>query len=237
MAIQNFDQLNNLSQKWFDKMGVSQRAKDSRIELSMLFTEILIMFFEMIIAEKLTREQQIEWLDIRLNAVASNHIGENDVAYVNDWSRKEAENIVDVTEKHINDAPSFDVETKSDGSTKTITGIVPKQITFEEFDISMPVDEYWTSDIRGLLLGIECASAIENYYELYDAYNRGYTHKVWKTEADNRVRKTHVEVDGVDIPLQDLFIVGNSYLLFPGDISNGAEPQEIDNCRCHCEYY
>lgn len=233
MAIQQFDQLNSLSKKWYSKMEVPQNAKDRRVKLSMEFTEIVILFFDLIIATEMLREQQIAWLEERLNVVASNHLGVENLAYINDWSKKEAENIVDTTIKHKDDQQEFNIAPNEAGGIDA----KPKTFDFEEFDVSIPQREYWTSDIRGLLIGIECASAIENYYELYDALNKGMTNKVWKSEGDDRVRKTHTVADGDDIPVNDLFLVGNSYLLFPGDATHGAEEKELCRCRCHCEYY
>lgn len=227
MAIQQFDQLNNLSKKWYSKMEVPQRAKERRVKLSMQFAEIMSLFFEMIMAKEILETEQIRWLNERLNAVASKHLSQDDLAYVNDWSRKEAESIVEVTAKHINNEPLPESEETTEG----------KVIHFEEFDIDIPENEYWTSYIRCLTLGIECASCIENFYEMYDALQRGYNRKVWESQADNRVRNTHIEADGQDIGITELFLVGKSYLMFPGDVTHGAEERELANCRCFCSYY
>ena len=231
MAIQNFDQLNNMSTTWYSKMEISDKTKKERVDLSMEFLEIFLMYFALLMDEESTKERQIEWLEPRLNAVASNHIGVDDLAYINDWSKTEAEKIVDVSMKHIE---PIDI----DESTVSFGGVEQDRIYhFKEFDVDVPESKYWTSDIRGLLLGIECSSCVSNFYEMYDHLNRGDNRKVWKSQADNKVRPTHEEVDGVDIPITDLFIVGNSTLLFPGDVSNGAEENEVCNCRCWCEYY
>ena len=228
-----------MSTIWYDKMEITEEAKKRRVDLSLLFCEIIIMFFDMVMAENRSHEQLVGWLTERLNVIASKELKADNIAYINDWSRKEAEHIVDVTERHYEEIKSNDwadviIKTDENGNKYTYK---PKEVSFEEFGISIPEKDYWTSDIRGILLGIECASAVENFRELYDAINRGDNRKVWKTEGDSRVRSTHVAVDGVDIPINELFQVGNSYLLFPGDIQNGAEPQEVDNCRCHLVTY
>lgn len=240
MAVQRFDELDQLrkySEIWFDKMDIPQIDKDRRVELSLDYCEIIIMLFEMI-EEDATADQLKESANERLNVIASNYIGEEDVAYINDWAEQESDKIIDMTLKHIeeikNNPPEVTKRKDANGNEYTIK---PKEITFEEFDVTIPESEYWTSNLRGLLLGIECATCISNYYELYDALEKGYTHKVWITEADDRVRPTHEAVDHSDIPITDLFLVGDSYLLFPGDVSNGASEQEIANCRCHIEYY
>lgn len=229
MAIQNFDKLNNIATTWYSKMSVSEDEKKRRIDLALLYADIMDVFFTMLIMEELSRQEMITWLAERLAVVASNEIGTENLAYINDWSKKEAERIYDVTIKNIEKQEK--TEDNNEQETK------PKEMVFEEFDVSVPESEYWTSDIRGILIGMECASAVSNYRELYDALQKGFTRKVWITEADDKVRPTHMEVDHNDIPINDLFQVGDSVLLFPGDVSNGASEQETCNCRCICQYY
>lgn len=232
---QTFDQLNNMSTEWFSKMDIPPKKKKKRVELSMLYADIFFMFFDYVIMGMLETEQQmVDWLDERLKAVASNYIGTDDIAYINDWSRSEAEQIADTTIRHKAEGLK---ESATISGTSEKTSTVTPMFDFEEFGVSISQDEYWTSDIRGLLLGIECASSVANYYELYDALERGMTNKVWMSEGDEKVRKTHQEVDHVDIPITDLFVVGNSHLLFPADIAHGAEMKEVCSCRCHLEFY
>ena len=226
MALQNFDQLNSMSTKWFSKMEVSEAEKKKRIDLSLDYCEIIIMLF-MLIEGNHPRESCVDFAEERLRIIAENYIGKDDLAYVNDWSRKEAEKVVDVTFRHTDDEPQLEGEDEPKEKT----------IKFEEFDTEIPETEYWTSELRALLVGISCASAIANYHDLWYALERGMTNKVWITEADEKVRETHQEVDHTDIPINELFLVGNSYLMFPGDVNYGAEEKEVDGCRCHLEFY
>ena len=226
MALQNFDQLNSMSTKWFSKMNVSVAEKKKRVDLSLDYCEIIIMLF-MLIEGNHPRESCLEFAEERLRIIAENYIGKDNLAYVNDWSRKEAEKVVDVTFRHKDDEPQREGEDEPK----------EKNIKFEEFDTEIPETEYWTSELRALLVGIGCASAIANYHDLWYALERGMTNKVWITEADEKVRETHQEVDHTDIPINELFLVGNSYLMFPGDLNYGAEEKETDGCRCHLEFY
>lgn len=57
-------------------------------------------------------------------------------------------------------------------------------------------------------------------------------YKGWLSQRDARVRDSHVVANGTQIPLDQLFRVGNSLLAFPGDWSHGARPEELINCRC-----
>ena len=68
------------------------------------------------------------------------------------------------------------------------------------------------------------------------ALKKGYTRKRWKTFGDEKVRKTHNEVNGETIPIQQPFIVGGYRMMFPGDTSFGAPAQEVVNCRCVVQY-
>lgn len=54
--------------------------------------------------------------------------------------------------------------------------------------------------------------------------------KRWRTEHDDRVRVTHRAIDGVTIPLYQIFNVGGYPMLFPGDPMGPAD--EVVNCRC-----
>lgn len=239
MALQKFDQLNTISQTWYSKMDIPEKDKKRRVDLSLEFAEIFIIFFELILNEEIEAERYTEWLSERLNAVATNHIGVENIAFINDWSRQEAEHIVEITEKNLSKVTDKPEETKAEPTDETKEDASEKQktIKFEEFDEEIAEDEYWTSDIRSILVGIECATSVENYREMYDAIEHKYKRKVWMTEADDRVRPTHEEVDRTDIPINELFQVGDSYMLFPGDITHGASAKEIDNCRCRVVYY
>ena len=56
-------------------------------------------------------------------------------------------------------------------------------------------------------------------------------HKAWIATLDNRTRHSHVMLDGVDIPLDEIFDNGCSRPKDP----NGT-PEEICNCRCSLKY-
>lgn len=60
--------------------------------------------------------------------------------------------------------------------------------------------------------------------------------KRWRTVGDQRVRKIHAAVSGVEKPVDDVFIVGNEFLRYPGDRSLGATSKNLINCRCSLKY-
>lgn len=66
-----------------------------------------------------------------------------------------------------------------------------------------------------------------------DAYQQlGYEGKQWLTMGDSRVRPTHREAAGQVRLLQEPFLIGDSFMMFPQDSSLGASAKEIVNCRC-----
>lgn len=97
-------------------------------------------------------------------------------------------------------------------------------------------DDYYTSDDRAAGIAENQTNGITNDSEMFEAIDGGFTHKTWVTMHDKYVRDTHQEVDGVTIPIEEPFQVGDSQLLFPGDDSLGAGADELANCRCTVEY-
>ena len=97
-------------------------------------------------------------------------------------------------------------------------------------------DEYLLSNTRALIIGANEANTIYNYSDYKTAIENGYTHKRWKTENDNLVRKSHEIVNNDVVEIKEPFVVGDSLLMFPKDFSMGASAEELVNCRCTVEY-
>ena len=95
---------------------------------------------------------------------------------------------------------------------------------------------YYMSDSRAERAACNLVNQVFNYAEYLDAIDNGHSHKRWKTMEDERVRPTHNEVHGEIIPIGEYFAVGDSLLLFPGDLSMAPDMNEIINCRCTLEY-
>lgn len=96
---------------------------------------------------------------------------------------------------------------------------------------------YWYSQDRARLNAEDEANAIFNYDEYRQAVFDGKTMKEWVSMRDAQVRRTHAEVDGERIPIDDLFIVGESLMRFPHDGSLGAGIDELAGCRCSVRYF
>ena len=238
MALQNFDKLNSLATKWFEKMDVPAEEKRKRAELAIDYCEIMILLFLLITEQEFERADCISFAEERLRVLAERELGSENIAYINDWAKIKAVEIVDMTyekyENEIEDVIEEEVETK-EVPEEPVTE--ERRIRVPELDIDVPEPEYWTSEERALLIGIELATTVYNFNELYEAMQAGKTRKVWMTEADDRVRPTHDAVHGVDLPINELFLVGDSYMLMPLDTANGAETKEVAGCRCHLVCY
>ena len=99
-------------------------------------------------------------------------------------------------------------------------------------------DDFWLSDDRAMLIAENESNVVGNYDEYIVAVRSGCTMKRWDSMKDERVRKSHVKMDGTTIPIAELFVVGKSasLMLFPLDTSYGADMNEIAGCRCHATY-
>lgn len=93
---------------------------------------------------------------------------------------------------------------------------------------------YWTSDERATYEAVNEANDVVGLEEYQRAIEEGETHKVWHTERDNCVRDTHRVMEGVKIPITEMFEVGNGLMRYPHDWY--YNPAECPNCRCSCEY-
>ena len=96
---------------------------------------------------------------------------------------------------------------------------------------------YWYSQDRARFNAENEANDVFNYDEYRQAIFDGKTKKEWISMRDAHVRKTHAEVDGEIIPIEDTFLVGESLMRFPMDGSLGASDSEICGCRCSIRYF
>lgn len=93
---------------------------------------------------------------------------------------------------------------------------------------------FFVSDDRATIGSANESNTIIGYSELEEASEDGFTMKRWRTQRDNRVRRTHREMEGKTIPIDDYFIVGGSPLLYPCDPE--GDEKEIAGCRCALDY-
>lgn len=82
---------------------------------------------------------------------------------------------------------------------------------------------------RSLRIARTVATGAANVGQLKGAQFTGATHKTWITGTHD-VRDTHQKMDGVKIPIGDMFTVGGKKCSYPGD--NSLPAKERVNCRC-----
>lgn len=97
--------------------------------------------------------------------------------------------------------------------------------------------EWYTSIGRSVNIAESETNNSANYDDLQDAIESGLTQKTWVTMRDNKVRDTHVAVDGATIGIDELFQVGDAEMRFPCDEELAFDyPEEIVGCRCTVLY-
>ena len=97
-------------------------------------------------------------------------------------------------------------------------------------------EPYFTSLDRAIYVAANEANTAMNKIEFGEAKADGKTKKTWHTEQDLRVRFTHVPMDGVTIPIDEYFKVGNLKMLYPHQTGIDIDAKEVVNCRCSLTY-
>lgn len=60
--------------------------------------------------------------------------------------------------------------------------------------------------------------------------------KEWDATMDSRTRDSHADMDGEQVGIDEPFNVNDSLMMYPGDTSMGAAPEEVIQCRCRVSY-
>lgn len=108
--------------------------------------------------------------------------------------------------------------------------------TFIDTTLENLADIWFMSEDRAMFDAENEANTTLNYKDYMKAIMSGKKEKTWITYGDNRVRKSHVKMDGKTIPIKSLFDVNGSFMLYPKDMSRSPRLKEIINCRCSCKY-
>lgn len=107
---------------------------------------------------------------------------------------------------------------------------------FIDVTIAHADDPYYFSEDRSRVIAENEANIVHNHLDNEDAIRDGYRFKRWDAIMDDKTREDHVDVNGAVVPIDEPFIVGGYEMMYPGDESLGAGPEEIINCRCSVEY-
>lgn len=216
MSISSYDELNirpnnrrsEPYKEYFSKMSISDKEKQERIAFSEQMEEVILYILALI-------ETTIE-------------SGESDQEYI---QTQFYDKYLDVITSYM--LIDTYIEQYALGVTKQIIDATFERFSAEDKSIT---DDYYLSNDRAMFIS-ECeANSILNYRQYSKAVKAGKTKKKWIDVGDKRERKTHLEVGGTILPIDEPFSVGDSLLQFPKDTSLGASADEIVNCRCSIQY-
>ena len=193
-------------------MELPEAEKKKREQIARDLEEVFIILFLVIAADyELDRleekEYYIDFLGRYYEETARKYLEEKEVLFIVLVAAL-LEEIVETTLEHI-----------QEGDTQDLSD-----------------NEYFLSNDRALDLAENGANIIADYGDYENAVEDGYTKKQWRTMRDNKVRDTHVLMEGKTIPINDYFDVNGSKMRYPHDLSMNPDINEIANCRCVCTY-
>lgn len=261
-----FDELNRLEEDYFEPMAISADDKARRRELAGLLADVFIYFFALYDVHRqhdslLDKARYEQLLSNTISDAVSKVTGID--AYISNHIRTLSKEVVETTIEHVDkqdlhvrqDSPTFDdhfialdAYDESLGTTPLSISTSDSHFQDEEMLINADEDEveeiiednatanYWLSVRRAINIAQNESNTFLNYTDFMDAKDRGCTQKSWMTMMDDRVRDTHEEAEGELVGIDDYFIVGNSEMRFPHDLSLSPDPKEVINCRCSVEY-
>ena len=225
MAIQNFDELNIIKRRsmpykqYFGDMELTPKQKKEREDLALILEDYIMLFFDLIQSganETTVRQEMTYELYKLLDEEGYFETDEQLDKYIAETVKNTYQSTVDNLALYPNDVSEYDIE--KDDTTN-----------------------YWVSDDRAMFIAENESNTLFNSKDYKEAKEKGYTHKIWMAYPDNRVRPTHVDANGLKVPIGSYFEVGEAQMLYPRDVtsefSTGAEhPEEVISCRCQCKY-
>lgn len=209
MALLKRDELNNLAKpysEYFGEMGLDKAEVERRIEFAETLDDVFFLLFSFIRADLYLKKQI-------------------DIDYYTKYVIENYENV-------LADA-GLDVKTDYPALVSHIKDTANEVLAQN----AKHSDDPWqTSDDRAMLIAENEANSVYEYVAFQDAVSSGKTRKVWNTMYDNKVRHTHIDLEGLAIPIMERFQVGAYEMYQPKDTTLGAGMEEIANCRCWCSY-
>lgn len=216
MSISSYDELNirpsnrrsEPYKEYFSKMSISDKEKQERITFSEQMEEVVLYILALIEITIESGETNREYIQTQFYDKYLDVIAS--YMFIDTYIKQYALNV-----------------------TKQIIDATFERFSSEDKSIT---DDYYLSNDRAMFIS-ECeANSILNYRQYLKAVKAGKTKKKWIDVGDKRERKTHLEVGGTTLPIDEPFSVGDSLLQFPKDTSLGASAGEIVNCRCSIQY-
>lgn len=249
------DEVNKRSipyREYFDVMKLSKKQKDDRIRFAERLEDELFLIYELygVLNDYSVADDSLIIKQLKqsyIDTVSSFAIPVDD--YIQSVADKFATDFVETTRKHLTLKVGQDITT-TDGFG-VITAIEGAMVVLMLFNadnepvgtVEMPYkdvikatsDSWYLSQDRITYNAENEANTVLNYKDYTEA--RGiYTRKSWETEKDSRVRATHIPLEGEEIPINEYFVVGDSLMRFPRDLSMNPSAEEVVNCRCSVKY-
>lgn len=218
--IQNFDKINILKRRslpyyeYFGDMELTKEQKRRREALALTIEDMIMIFFTLV-------DAGLPEVRVKQELVNSLYEALEDKPFFESEEQKD---------KYIMDLVNETYKSTIDNLAK-----YP-----QDYDYTGN-SKYWVSEDRAQFIAENEANTIYNSAEFVEAKKQGKTHKIWVTYNDDRVRPTHIEVEGAKIPIDSYFYVGMAQMLYPKDVtsefSTGAShPEETVSCRCQVKY-
>lgn len=200
-------------------MRLTEEQKRERIALAQDLEDVVTFFFYLVIIQS-----QFDYM----GAISSAEAKEEFARRMHQTVAQHTE-ISDELRKQINDW----VDDVTDTTTEHL--IILNALARDADEKKRQTEEYYLSNDRARFLAEEESNTLFNGADFFKAVRLGYRTKTWHTMKDNRVRLTHERVDERTIPINELFLVGNSFMRFPRDWEYG-KAREIAGCRCTISY-
>ena len=248
MAELNFDELNNINSlstaEYFSSMEISESDKRRREELADLIDDVMLFFFSayLVFTDKAKalydRNYFVKMVYDRLEDAVMEVTGIDE--YIKNRLQTISEEVVDTTINRLNkqsDAltpyESFETSPPSEEPLPPSGSSPEMGENADTYNTDLP---YWLSEKRAFFIAVDTANTIMNYTDFTVAKAEGMTRKQWLTQRDEKVRVTHIALDGQTIGIDDVFVVGDSIMRFPKDEEYSPNPKETIRCRCSIRY-
>ena len=217
-----FDEINALNsrkvidiEEYFDEMELPESEKEDRKQFARMLQQDVFWIISLVyIALRYKSDVMIQTAkenlaNAFLNAVKTFTVPDS---FLTKYADIFAEEIIDATVR--NQGNIFEEKTTEEDATGA----------------------YFFSEQRATFIAENEANVVFNYEQYRDAGRNGMMYKEWITMRDERVRRTHAEVDGVIVKIDDFFQVGECQLRFPKDVMYCTDESEIIGCRCTVRY-
>lgn len=215
---------------YFSSMNETEEKKEEAKKLAEKLEVIFILMFALYAQDIKNDEIFVVAYQMYIKQINEYLKTQKSSSYIEERARNIIFNILETTRENVDGSKKN--RTKKDSNNK-------KEDDNDEDNVKKKKrreESYYLSIARAKKIAANEASAVINYKEYTKAVKRGMNKKTWVSENDKKVRKTHKKVNKKTIDIFEPFEVGNSKLMFPKDISLGADVNETENCRCIAKY-